>query len=505
MTLYRVNRRRDFREYLSQGIQFPHEIAIVLERLFGQAVSKEGLSKVFQPQFAGLKPYVVQATLTSNRFVEFLVIGIARDGRPIWSAERSIGLGRDGSIELHHGNDFVDEDFRPQNILNDCLENEIQLLQDLDAGPNPRITFDAHGEKSYKGALHGAVFADDTDEGPPVQSIRALEPDGDKRQVINSAVTMLRGLAEKQGLPAQEVERAAKQIENIKTPFDLAQINIDQFRGTISEEEKKFASPLGRALCLGKKLPSWRGALYPKELPEHAKSYRNQHRDKAESTRSEEIRTSLEVLSKSNHSAQIKALRALGRLAPAWLLPEIKAHFEHSHRGIAVVARQVAKQISDASLHEKIALFSNNRKHDGRLRGFGFRVLSEYYPQSISQSVALLRVNPDARIQRSIIPILAADQNGGPQLASLLTANPRSHRDTNRPGLDELRLELIECLSKLDDTRIIPSLMCALTALPPPPPQEVLALSRALVSHPDPRAQPALNIVSQRLARPLVP
>ena len=170
-----------------------------------------------------------------------------------------------------------------------------------------------------------------------------------------------------------------------------------------------------------------------------------------------------------------------------------------------MVARQVAKQISDSSLHEKIALFSNNKKHDGQLRGYGFRVLSEYYPQSIGESVALLRVNPDARIQRSIIPILAADQNGGPQLASLLSANPRSHRDTNRPGLDEPRLELIECLSKLDDTRII--LLLCVHSLPFP--LHLLVKSshyrEHLVSHPDPRAQPALNIVSQRLDRPLVP
>ena len=505
MTLDRVNRQSDFAEYLSQGTKFPQEIAVALERIFGQAVSKEGLSKVFQPQFAGIKPYVVQTRLTSNRFVEFLVVGVARDGRAIWSAERSIGFGRDGSVELHHGNDFVDENFRPQNILNDCLENEIQLLNDLDSGPNPRITFDAHGEKSYRGALHGAVFADDTDEGPPVQSSRALDPDGDRRQVIASAKSMLKGLAEKQGLPAHEVQRASEQIEKIETPYDLAQLHIEQFRGDISTQDRRYAYPLGRALCLGKKLPSWRAALYVKELAEHANAYRTEHRDNAESTRTEEIRAALEILKKSNHSAQIKALRILGRLAPAWLLPDIKAHFDHSHRGIAVVARQVAKQISDASLHEKMMIFSNNKKNDGRLRGYGFRVLSEYYPQYIAESVALLRVNPDARIQRSIIPILATDQNSGPQLASLLSANPRSHRDTNRPGLDELRLELIEHLSKLDDTRIIPSLMCALTALPPPPPREVLALSRALVSHPDPRAQPALNIVSQRLDRPLVP
>ena len=218
MTLDRVNSKSDFTEFLSQGAKFPREIAAVLERLFGQAVSKKAFENI-PTAIRGFETLRRSgcSDLQSLRRISYYWHRERR--RPVWSSERSIGIGRDGSIELHHGNDFVKEDFSPQNILNDCLENEIKLLQQLDAGPNPRITFDAHGEKSYRGALHGAIFADDTDEGPPVQSIRALEPDGDKRRVIASAKSMLQGLAEKQSLPAEEVERASKQIEVYRLPL----------------------------------------------------------------------------------------------------------------------------------------------------------------------------------------------------------------------------------------------------------------------------------------------
>src|SRR5438105_217172 len=83
-----------------------------------------------------------------------------------------------------------------------------------------------------------------------------------------------------------------------------------------------------------------------------------------------------------------------------------------------------------------------------RLRGFAYRVLAEHFRARIQSKVHMLRVNPDARIQRAIVPIIADDEtDAGPQLASLLVANPAREGSEDRPGLLALRIELIERLA----------------------------------------------------------
>jgi hypothetical protein len=68
-----------------------------------------------------------------------------------------------------------------------------------------------------------------------------------------------------------------------------------------------------------------------------------------------------------------------------------------------------------------------------------------------------------------------------------------------------LRQEIIERLTKLVDPRTLPALLGAFRARPSPPPSEMLALSRALVAFPDPRAHLALTEVARRLDRPAIP
>jgi hypothetical protein len=91
----------------------------------------------------------------------------------------------------------------------------------------------------------------------------------------------------------------------------------------------------------------------------------------------------------------------------------------------------------------------------------------------------------------------------GPEIAIMLAANPWA--DGARPGLLELRLELIERLALLGDPRSLPVLMSAVGSDPPPPAPEMLALSRALLASPDPRARLALGAATHRLDRPLIP
>jgi hypothetical protein len=118
----------------------------------------------------------------------------------------------------------------------------------------------------------------------------------------------------------------------------------------------------------------------------------------------------------------------------------------------------------------------------------------------------MLRVSPDARIQRAVIPYLAEQTaDAGPALASMLAANPWNETPVPRPGLVELRIELIERLALRPDPRTLPPLLAAIATYPPPPAGEMLALTRALVAYPDPRARVALTAATRKLDRPPVP
>jgi hypothetical protein len=110
-------------------------------------------------------------------------------------------------------------------------------------------------------------------------------------------------------------------------------------------------------------------------------------------------------------------------------------------------------------------------------------------------------VDPDARIQRGILPVVASAAQGPAELASMLAANPPLEE---RPGLAELRLELIERLAGIGDPMTLPVLLEQYRSSRDDP-AEMLALSRALVAFPDPRARQALAEAVRSFERPPLP
>ena len=155
--------------------------------MLGQPVGREGLAKVFQPGFVGIRTFVIQARMAPDQSVDLSFVGIARDGAPVWIADRAFARGRDGSIEIHHTRDDVAPEYRSRNILGETMRREVDLLQSIDAGPNARVTVDADNVGNLVCALHGMVFADETEAGSGVRSVRALEPDGDRPRMIAAA------------------------------------------------------------------------------------------------------------------------------------------------------------------------------------------------------------------------------------------------------------------------------------------------------------------------------
>jgi hypothetical protein len=68
-----------------------------------------------------------------------------------------------------------------------------------------------------------------------------------------------------------------------------------------------------------------------------------------------------------------------------------------------------------------------------------------------------------------------------------------------------MRLELIDCLTRIADPRTLPALMAAYRSPRPSPQAEQLALARALVAIPDPRAQVVLAESTRRMPLPQIP
>src|SRR5262249_55247559 len=143
---------------IGKGRRLPEEASEALERLFGCPVGIEGLSRLFQPGFPGVRAFAVEPRVTPDQAVELTIVGIARDGTPVWSSARAFVRGRDGWLEIHHGYNEIDPAYRSRNITTDLMQRELDLMALLSQSPSSRITIDAEGIGSYVCALQGFVF-----------------------------------------------------------------------------------------------------------------------------------------------------------------------------------------------------------------------------------------------------------------------------------------------------------------------------------------------------------
>ncbi len=493
-------------EILAKGRALPPGPDRALRSMLGVPVGRDGLARALAPSFPGLKTHVVQARITPDRSVDLTLIGVARDGAPVWVAGRSFARGRDGSIELHHCSDELHPDLRRRNVHVDAVRRELDLLRGLDTGPAARVTIDAEGDTAYAAALHGFVFADETEAGPPVRSHHALAPDGDRRRWCEWAVLQLRRIGGRLGVPPDRLHEAERALIAATTPAEILQLELPGAALPVPEDEAEFVGRLGRALLLTSGAPHFRASLEVRRSDEtfaRGSRYRIAQSAKAETRLASEVRRALDQVERGNRSAQMRALSELGMIAPSFAAAKIRDLVRESHRGVAAAARRALRQISGGDLKERLLAYAEDPRHDGRSRGRAYRVLTEYDPARVADRVPMLRVDPDAHIQRAAIPVLLEDEAElGPALASFLAANPWTDLVT-RPGLAELRMELIEALAAHPDPRAVPALMGALAD--DPPRAEHIALSRALVNHPDPRARRAVAAAAQRLDRPPVP
>ena len=497
-------------EILTRGRALPEESGRALQRLLGVRPGLEGLSRLFQPRFHGVRAFVIAVHEASDQAVDMTLVGISRTGRPVWTGSRAFVPGRDGSLEIHRGFDTIDPEYQSRNITVDVIQRELDLLALVSRGKSGRLTLDAEGIGKYVFALHGFVFADESEDGPSTRSSRPLEPTPDRTRLLESAKPILSRLAEERGLGKIAIESALEEAARCRVPWDFARLHFGDAPPKPSSPDAELGvGDVGRELLLNQETPSWRGALFlsgpHRETFARGAEYRRQKTLRSEARLAEEIASARQQLTSFHRATRLKALRRLGLVGPDWLASEIKELTEEPDRRVAAQARQTLGQLTGQDLPELILAFARDARGDLGLRALACRVLAEHYPERIAPDVELLRVHPDARLQRAVIPILAAQSPDGPELASMLYANPRRNGEADRPGLAALRLELIERLRRRASPNTLPALMEAFRADPPPDPAERLALSRALLAFGDPRAQTVLMEAAERLPRPEIP
>lgn len=480
----------------------------VLRRMLGIEVGLDGLSKLFQPGFPGIRTFAVEVHLAPDQAVELTLVGVARDGRPVWTGSRAFAYGRDGSLEIHRGFDEIDPEYQSRNITVDLMQRELDLLQILDEGAASRLTIDAEGVGRYVCALHGFVFADETDEGPPVRSNRALAPAGDRAALLAAVPAIVERLARRAGVGKIASESAIEQARRAKSPWDFAKLVLPGAEDPLAEghDGEMGVGRLGRELLLAKSTPPWRAALYrlprDEETQRLGAEYRRRKTARSEARLAEEIQAARDMLESSQRAVVTRGLERLAMIAPPWILQDVRALTQNTDRRIAAVARRTTKRISGADQADSLLAFAQQEKAS-LARGLAFRVLAEHFPAKLEPFVTLLRVDPDARVQRAVVPLVAKSDNPAPNLAAMLRANPWTDRE--RPGLAALRLELIDLLTRFAEPATLPVLMEAFRTEPAPPPAERVALSRALIAFPDPRAQVVLTEAARRLERPDIP
>ena len=495
----------------AEGRPLPDHIARALRDVLGLDFSLDGLARLFQPSFPGVRAFVVEPRVAPDRAVEITLAGLARDGRPVWASRRAFVLGRDGSLEIHRGYDEVEPGFGHRNIEVDLIHRELELLAQAGTGPSRRITVDAEGDGRYLYALHGFVFADETDDGPPVRSSRPFGPEDDRSRLIAAAETFLEDAGRRLGLGRLAIEAALEEARCARAAWDLARL---RFKGGTEasspadgHEGELGATSLGRDFLLHRDTPPWRAALYltprDRRVREAGDAYRSAMTVDADRRLNAELGAAKENLAKGprHRPARIRALETLGMIGGPGELQEVKWWAQSTDRRLSGIARRVSRMIGGSDLVERMKAFTMHPQTEPKQRGLVLRVLSEHFPKELEAQTELLRVHPDARVQRAIVPVVAHGPQGNAELAAMLAANPP---EEHRPGLVELRLELIERLARRADPVTLPVLLEQYRGAGRDP-SEKLALSRALVGFSDPRARQALAEAVRALERPPLP
>lgn len=493
--------------WLAEGRALPSDIADGLFALLGFEVSRDGLARLFQPSFPGVRGFIIAPRVAPDRAVEITLVGLARDGHPVWSGSRAFVLGRDGSLELHRGLDRIEPTIQHRNLTVSMLQRELELLRLTSRGPSSRLTVDAEGLGRYLCALHGFVFADETDEGPPVRSNRPFAPEGDRARLIAAAEAFIEEVGRRRGLGRLAIEGTQERARRVRIPWDLVQLT---FVGAPPEpvdgaDGEAGATVFGRDFLLDSATPSWRAALYlhprDRKTRELGDAYRHAKTRRARECLEAEYRSIRAALDSPHRPSVIQALELLGMIGGADHLPYVEHVVTSPDRRIAGVAKRVARMLAGTDLVHRMKTFAFDPRKDPQWRGLILRVLAEHYPEEIERQSSLLRVDPDARIQRAVVPVVASAAQGTAEMAAMLAANPA---DEKRPGLQDLRLELIERLAKAADPMTLPVLLQQYRRAGEDP-KEALALSRALVAFADPRARSVLSETMRSMERPLLP
>ncbi len=493
--------------WLKEGRPWSPPVSGALKDLLGLESSQDGFCRLFRPSFPGLRSYVIQPRVAPDRAVELTLVGVARSGRPVLTGTRAFVLGRDGSLEIHRGFDEVEPAYQHRNFTVDLIRNELALLALARTGPASRLTIDAEGVGRYVCALHGFVFADETDDGPPVRSARAFDPEGDRARLIAAAEAFVEATARRLGLGRLAVEAASRELASAKTAWDLARLHFPGEETPLAggSDGASGVTRLGRDFLLHRETPGWRGALYltprNRALAAAATAYRAAKTTDGRSRYDEEVGRALRSLSGGPRASRLRALETLGLLGGSELGPRLREVAEGPDRRVAAVARRVLLSVAGQGLAERMRSFALDEEQPPERRAWVLRVLAEHHPSELSGKSQMLRVHPDPRIQRAAIPLIAAAPQSAAELAAMLAANPRGDE---RPGLDELRLELIEAVAERADPMTLPVLLEQF-ADPNALPSERLALSRALVRFSDPRSRQALAEASRSSVRPPLP
>lgn len=492
---------------LAEGRPLPDRIGRALADILGLELSLDGLERFFQPSFPGVRAYVIESRVAPDQAVEIRLVGIARDGRPVWRGRRAFVQGRDGSVEIHRKLDHVDPAYKDRAITVDLVARELELLELTKRGPSSRLTVDAEGPGRYLFALHGYVFADETDEGSPVRSKEPFRPEGDRGLLVEAAVQVLEREGRRLGLGRIAIETAQDQARRATSALDLARASFDGVPNEPVEgaERELGVTRLGREILSAHETPAWRAALYLETRDPRTRAVGDAfrraktrvHRESYEA----ELTRALSGLGSGQRPERIRALESLGMIGRPTDARRIGSLSASEDRRVAGIAKRVGRMLDGSNLVERMMEFASSEEEDPKWRGLVYRVLAEHHPEQLQGQSTLLRIHPDARIQRAVLPVIAAEDQGTADLAAMLAANP-SHE--TRPGLPELRLELLERLAERADPMTLPVILQE-HGRSHADPKETLAVSRALVAFNDPRARLALAEASRGQRRPPVP
>lgn len=316
---------------LTSGEPFSEVDANSIKAIFGEPVTRSGLSRVYSNCVPGARVCIPFMKKTDDNTLDYTVSWMDNNGREVSHLDRRMSRNPDGSLDLHSYNVWVEPDYRGRGTSARVLLNEEQLLRTLSTNPDTRLTLRAgHATIGWKtseklGTYTWANFGFDFAKNYPYKTgfeSMGYTPSEGKGEMSDLECMKEKfrewvGEKAKQDVLISGLEEGLVQMSKIwKHPWEISNFRIPGVKVNCNIGGQDVPCDLGKAFLVSEEAPFWNGAIYVNRADspglEIGHKYCEKTLSRARAELEKERHDIAEALHSNNEEKELQAIKRIG-------------------------------------------------------------------------------------------------------------------------------------------------------------------------------------------------